>query len=356
MVSFRFKSIILIIMVFSVATIPTLGFSKSKVVNLNANVSELRIIRPEKKNQIKSLKLDVVMLTRKDRDLAEGEWEEAAIEGRFLNPNSVLMLEDKVVGTSLAKTVSFNAQIALAGEFTNVTFYQLDEEGNSISEDVIIQNMLWSDIKIARERVRLVDQKHAFVVSLGPSFISYRQTLYPDYRAFVATLKLGYLHKHSERVDFGVSSFLNAYPIYKNPNEITLRYFGMNLRGGYRLISKSPWVVRLMGGVYYMRTFVGGTDFGIKNMIGPQIYPMIAHSLDNGDAVIAYFKYSPMFFGKTIGGLTNRELASGISYRFPLSGNNKAVSIGLDYSNIKIESRNRTGLGSSWSTGVSYEF
>lgn len=318
---------------------------------------ELKILRPEKKkDRIKGLEVSEVKLTRPDRNLAEGEWDQAVLSGTFNQKTSVLLYEKTVIAKGSGIPVPFQVTVPLTGEYSKIGVYLVDDEGEMKKEEWIIENTLWKKIVMEREKQRLLNQVHNFSISVGPSLIYYNQSYYSSFQAWMATLKIGYLNKHSERIDFGISSFANLYPLTKSSQNVTVRYFGLNLRAGYRIISKAGWIVRLMTGAYYLRTFVTGSDFGIKEMAGPQVFPMIAHILGNGHSVYAYGKYSPMFYGLGFQPMGNRELAAGTGYRMPLTGNNKALVFSFDYSNIHIESKSRIGRGHSLSLAIGYEF
>ena len=148
------------------------------------------------------------------------------------------------------------------------------------------------------------------------------------------------------RFSLGGNIYSSVAILSKNTSSHT-HFMGTNIRGGYRLpYLKQPWSLRLYGGIYFTTTFGGTSDFGYENLIGPQIYPTLTYTFQNGAMATTYFKYSPVANGVGFYTLDNRELATGGAYYFPsikkgvLKGSSVGLTVDLSWLDLKTSAGN----------------
>jgi len=148
------------------------------------------------------------------------------------------------------------------------------------------------------------------------------------------------------RFSLGGNIYSSVAILSKNTTSHT-HFMGTNIRGGYRLpYLKQPWSLRLYGGIYFTTTFGGTSDFGYENLIGPQVYPTLTYTLQNGAMATTYFKYSPVSDGVGFYTLDNRELATGGAYYFSainkgaLKGSSVGLTVDLSWLDLKTQAGN----------------
>jgi|GEM_PF-1202146 len=168
---------------------------------------------------------------------------------------------------------------------------------------------------------------------IGITSLSYTQTGRADYTAIMTTVKVSanYL-LFPPKWDLGFSGFMNVASLSKSASS-DIRAIGTNLRVGYIFPEvKAPWRLSLYGGWYYSTMFASDSTFGYQNVSGPQLYPAIRRTLDNGCAVSAYLKFSPISSSGGIMKLSNNETAIGFGFFIP--GEGRTYGITLDMARI----------------------
>ena len=195
------------------------------------------------------------------------------------------------------------------------------------------------------------------MVSLGFSYITYKQTNIKDFSEMAVTAKASYLRLLPwARWTIGLSSFFTALPITTSIPGISARFLGINLRVGYQVARiKAPWELAVLTGWYYTSMFVTNDYLGFRNLAGPQLYPVLTRHLTLRDSAFCYAKYSPVTNGLSLSFLSfsDRELAAGGGWIHGLK-NGHPLSVTLDVANIGFAYRSSTISSSSVSLGVLY--
>jgi hypothetical protein len=81
----------------------------------------------------------------------------------------------------------------------------------------------------------------------------------------------------------------------------------------------------------------------------------VRRALRKGEAVSAYFKFSPISDGFTVLSLTNREIAGGLSYQRALS-NGHPLTISADVASLTLTLSGVTISSTTFSLGAGYGF
>ncbi|MGE0616375.1 MAG: hypothetical protein AB7P04_12115, partial [Bacteriovoracia bacterium] len=198
-----------------------------------------------------------------------------------------------------------------------------------------------------------------FYLSLGPTYVFYQEDSVPafHYTALTTKISLSYF-LFPPRWDLAFNAFITALSLsqtdlnvdprpeeqrgsaagtsrfYSSPNantiKPTVRFLGVNGRIGYAFPFVSPpWKLSLHAGWYLATMLVSSSVMGYRNMVGPQIFPMISRTFSGGSTMFLYAKFSPIL------GLTfsNREIATGLGYLVMLK-NGHPVTFNLDYANL----------------------
>lgn len=175
-----------------------------------------------------------------------------------------------------------------------------------------------------------------FSPSLGYAAITYSQTGRAAYSGTDVFAEFAWNHVFANRSwDVDANAYFNALPISTNLTGINGRFLGVNARVGYAIPKlPDPWFARIALGVYYSSFYVTGNAFGYRNLIYPQIYPVVGYRSASLGTIAGYLKYVPTNAG-FVPNLTERELAGGLSFRRPAPGHpNQDMIISVDYSNL----------------------
>ncbi len=204
---------------------------------------------------------------------------------------------------------------------------------------------------------RELDRKAYFALGAGITSIRYSQSdsLYTDYRSTVWSVKGAFNYFVAPPVwDLGLSGFVNLSTLSSN-STADVRFIGANARLGYVFPGiEKPWRLALYGGWYYSTMMADDMSFGFRHISGPQLYPTLRRAFANGTALSGYFKFSTIADRLGLLNFGNNELAAGLSYLIPISGN--PYQIGVDYARLKFAIQGREIDTSSWSLGVSRAF
>ena len=190
---------------------------------------------------------------------------------------------------------------------------------------------------------------------LGITHLNYTQTGQANYTAMMTTVKVSanYL-LFPPKWDLGFTGFMNLFSLSKSASP-DIRAIGMNLRIGYIFPEvQAPWRLSVYGGWYYSTMFASDGAFGYQNVSGPQLYPSIRRTLDNGCAISSYLKFSPISSALGIMKLSNSEMAIGFGYFIP--GQARTYGITLDLARISLSSDTIDIQSTSLSLGGSVTF
>lgn len=185
--------------------------------------------------------------------------------------------------------------------------------------------------KKARTESKVQRSRWKKSLGLGLTNLHYSQTLVTPFTQRFITVKGGLetLMPGSEW-SLGGSFFFNSIAL-SNSGTYRLRILGVNLRSGRFLTSPESGIqVRLNGGVYYTTSL---SEIGLKDMVGPQIFPEFSFRISQAKSVMIYFKYSPVLVAGSFDIFSNRELALGLYFR-QLISNTNSWFVGVDYSEL----------------------
>ncbi len=304
----------------------------------------------------------------------------AVVTGKFTTPYWTLLLGRDVI--PLDNDGKFEAKVPIIDNTSTAVFVGVGPLGEIERQVMVIYaDMAGLNLKAEKSQTDLTAPQ--MNVGLGFSNLSYSETgttsnplLNPSgnyslkYSEIVLTAKFG-LTKRFEDSNwvFGLTSYLNLFPISKNQPE-TVRFLGVNLRAGYTIPKiQDPWRLTIYGGFYYITMLttqnanVNGGNFGFQNVGGPQLYPVLTRALPGNKTISAYLKYSPISDDLSFQG-GSHEIAGGLIYSMPY-GDSHTLALTLDISSLSLTvstvddfGNNETSYHSSStiSLGVSYGF
>jgi len=248
-----------------------------------------------------------------------------------------------------------NLELALVGPKGEVEyhFYQLELEMPAIPVAGEIEAKE-SELPAGEFNQKL---KRNWFVSpgLGISSLNYRQTAIDSYQSIVMTAKVSANYFIAPpKWDLGFTGFFNFVSLSRS-SPVDVRFLGLNLRLGYIFPQvEAPWRLSLYGGWYYSTMFASDSSFGYKNISGPQLFPSLRRNLNNGHAVSAFLKFSPISNNFGFLSLSNHEFATGVSYLIPTE--TRTYSISVDYARISFSDEEVEISSNSISLGGSVTF
>jgi len=252
---------------------------------------------------------------------------------------------------------AFTFEVPLLGKITPVEVLAVGPNGEVETEKIVIR---FEESKESKKEIAAEPPKRQFITgSLGPTTISYKETGVPDFSMYALTAKFSYTHLiFPPKWDFAANTFFTVLPLSSNLSNVSVRFLGINFRFGYVLQNiPRPWSVSLLGGYYYVTTFVSPPALGFVNLAGPQFFPVVRRKFRNGDAAYGYLKFSPLTNGVSFSllSVSNRELALGGGWSTPLA-NGHPFSLALDISSFsfKVAKRNKNIDYSTISVSAGY--
>lgn len=233
---------------------------------------------------------------------------------------------------------NFKKEILIKGPLETVTFSSIGPKGDLESEKVLVLIPEYQQIKSGILAEQTQKNLH-FSASLGPSIVNYSQTDLTtataqtvEYKQVFLTARLNATYALSNLWELSANTFYNAIKLSSDQTG-TVPFLGFNIRAGYVLTPNNPkWRLVLNGGWYYVTTL--GKSAGFQNLSGPQVFPLVKYSLAEAQSVFSYFKLSPISDKFSVLSFSNREIAFGGGYSFPMLG--RSFTAGLDYSNIAL--------------------
>ncbi len=153
-------------------------------------------------------------------------------------------------------------------------------------------------------------------LGVGSTYLSYQQTDLPRVSETNLSTKIDFIYA----LDPGVSTLeaglfssllsLNNSPLAGNG----LLNWGADVRYGREfLFNEGTWAMYLFGGFYGLGTF--GTDnVGYSGVYGPEVFPAVRYTFQNGSMIGGYAKYSPILSGFGFLNFENAHLSAGLNY------------------------------------------
>ncbi|MBU6154856.1 MAG: hypothetical protein KGP28_11185 [Bdellovibrionales bacterium] len=248
-----------------------------------------------------------------------------------------------------------NLELALVGPKGEVEYHfyrlKLDMPAVPVQNGGEVSFADFSDVEFNQKLKR----KLFVSPGLGISNLNYSQTAVDPYNSIVMTAKISANYFIvPPKWDLGFTGFFNFVSLAKS-SPVDVRFLGLNLRLGYIFPEvKAPWRLSLYGGWYYSTMFASDSSFGYKNVSGPQLFPSVRRTLNNGHALSAFLKFSPISNNLGLLSLSNNEFATGVSYLIPSTGH--TYSISLDYARISFSDSEITIGSNSISLGGGVTF
>ena len=234
---------------------------------------------------------------------------------------------------------SFKFKLVVTKAITELQLNLIQSDGKLLADPYALTVTDWN-LTQGRENIAKKEdpKKFFFAPGLGVTSFNYTQTntdvgtLTP----IMVTLKLGADYRiQKKNWVLGFVGFMNILPISGSTATTDFKFIGLNLRAGKKLDWLSPpWELTLSAGLYYLTMITSG-NFGFSNVAGPQLYPTIRYSFNNGSALLSYVKFSPISQGFTLMSFTNFELATGVHYQFPRL-KKIGYSVGIDVSSVAL--------------------
>ncbi len=175
----------------------------------------------------------------------------------------------------------------------------------------------------------------------GLTYISYLETPHSvNLTQLGVTPKASIRYSLNSKFDLGLSSFVTLFPItYYSPNTTEwARFFGINLRGGYKLPRQwlhSDWKLNL--GWYFWGMAVRRNVYGVAFLSGPQVFI----NFDRAQAMrpwSLYLKYAPTADSIRSLNVGNAEIAIGGALRVSPTSSRHRIDVTFDLSRTTLQS------------------
>lgn len=281
---------------------------------------------------------------------------EAELKGRVADPKKSVIINYRPVKITPEGTFTYKINVDKA--VTEIQANIIQEDGKMQADPYALTVTDWN-LTAGRDNIRKKEDPRKFFFNPGLALttINYTQTntdvgtLTP----IMLTVKAGVDYRiQKKNWVIGFVGFMNVAPISGATATTSFRFLGLNLRAGKRIgLLSAPWELTLSGGLYYLTMITTG-NFGFSNVAGPQLYPTVRYSLNNGGAVLSYFKFSPISQGFTLMSFTNFEIAVGLHYQFPRT-KKVGFSVGVDLSRVAlttVDQNNVSGTANSQTISI----
>jgi hypothetical protein len=158
-----------------------------------------------------------------------------------------------------------------------------------------------------------------FSAKLGLGSFSYHEVNGVDISQKTVQADLAYDRALSAAADnrFRAALDLNltAWSFSESGSTLGIRLFDSEISLAYALIPvKVGFNLSLRAGIFYASTLVSGNTFGVQNLYGPDLYPVISYGLSSGQVISVYFKIAPAVDLQGDVNFTNKLTAVGLTY------------------------------------------
>jgi hypothetical protein len=288
----------------------------------------------------------------------------ARVAGTFLGKNSGTLLFTSAGGIQRAQFTeegAFTVLIPLTGRKTTVKVQYINDYGNLKSQNVeiVYENFFQFQLNQATKK------KLTYDVGASISHLAYTQTATTvnlKVTEIGITPKAGVTWNLSSRLDLGASAFVTLIPIplSKTPDGIsTPRFYGVNLRIGYKIYGLRKGNIYLMTGPYFWGMIVppseNGLNYGVVKLSGPQLFLVGRFLTGSGRTAVGYVKAASIVDGD--GGMgQNREYAMGGAYQITPANAKRRFMANLDFASARFVVTGEEIKLNSISLGVSTSF
>lgn len=288
----------------------------------------------------------------------------ARVSGKFEGKNAgTLLFSSEVIQRAQYKDESgnFTVLVPLTGRKTPVKMKYIDDYGNLKSEDIeiVYENFFQFQLSQAPKK------KWNFDTGASISHLAFKQTS-PTIDVRITqigvTPKFGVTYNASANLDFGASMFatLVGFPTEKTPDGLsTPRFYGLNLRAGYKIFGLKTGNIYLMSGAYFWGMLVppspNGLTYGVVSLTGPQLFVVGRFLTPSGRTAVGYIKAATILDGEG-GMMKNREFATGGAYQITDPKAKRRFMMNMDFANASFLIIGETIQLTSMSLGISTSF
>jgi hypothetical protein len=288
----------------------------------------------------------------------------ARVEGKFQGKNSGTLLFSSSAGiqrVQFSEDGAFTVLIPLTGRKTPVKVQYIDDYGKLKGQNlqIVYENFYQFQLN------RATKKKFNYDVGASISHLAYAQTasnMNLKVTEIGITPKAGVTWNVTSRLDLGASAFATLIPIplSKTPDGIsTPRFYGVNLRIGYKIYSLRTGNIYLMTGPYFWGMIVPpsetGQNYGVVKLSGPQLFLVGRFLTPSGRTAVGYLKAASILDGE--GGMSqNHEYAVGGAYQVTPTSAKRRFMANLDFASARFVVSGEEIELNSISLGISTSF
>lgn len=361
-------------------------------VDWNARVTASRV----DKENIPTFELrDTRTTVRLEREAAKTKLF-ARVKGRVVAQEWNLLFKREWVVKAQNRDRDFEVEVLLTDQVTTAVFQGFDITGQFVEQKVEIEFPGWVNFekqileerrieREAKERREAEELEQArrtkeqaeekarsqelwakrvaemrrfyFTPFLGFSLVSFDETFDAplDYFAVTPQFSLQWVLAPPWLV-LQASGFIQALPMGSTRSDVSVRFLGADLVLGIALpFGNSGLRLSLLLGGYYKTMLVSPEILGFRNLLGPELYPVLDFTLPRGHTLSVFGKYSPVVGGSGFLPLVSREWVFGASVT-PLIAGKHQIPIQFEYSWIDLSLLNKTLVGRTLQLSVGYTF
>jgi hypothetical protein len=272
----------------------------------------------------------------------------ARLNGRLESKNAgTLLFSSDVIQRAQfsGDSGNFTVLIPLNNRKTAVKVQYIDDYGNKKSQDIEIVYENFYQFQLNQQ----TKKKWNFDGGLSISYLDFLQSA-PGVDVKITqvglTPKLGVTYNWTERLDIGGSVFGTAIgiPLSKSPDGIsTPRFYGINMRIGYKIYGLKTGNIYLMTGPYFWGMIVPPSvvQYGVVKLSGPQLFLVGRFLTGEGRTTVGYIKVASILDGS--GGTSkNHEFAIGGAYQITPPKAKRRIMMNLDFAFAKFKIEDKT--------------
>jgi len=268
----------------------------------------------------------------------------AVVSGSFRRANWSLVINDSIRTTS-----DFKVYLPITSRVTEVHFVALGPLGEKQEQTLAI---IYENLGVAKKNKPTPIGQH-WNLGLGYTHVTLTETGLGTFSEGAITPKISYRLGLSQSWDFVANTFFTAFPIATQPSGEGMRFYGINARAEYKIpIVQYPWAIGIAVGGYFATMSTSGSQFGYRNLFGPQVFPTLRRNFGPNNSLSIYAKYSPVQ-QSSLFDFSSHEVATGIGYTRILP-NVHPLSLVLDYSRISVVVTPSYVVGTSYSMSFIY--
>lgn len=289
----------------------------------------------------------------------------ARVDGKFESKNAgTLLFSSTVIQRAQFKNDSseFSVLIPLHDRQTPVEVKYIDDYGNLKTQTFQIVYENFYQFQLDRDATK---KRLNFDVGISGSLLDFKQST-PIAEVKTSqigiTPKFGITYNLTKNLDLSASTFITAVglPLSRAPDGLsTPRFYGVNLRIGYKLVNFTRGNIYVMTGPYFWGMIIppspNGIDYGVVKLTGPQLFLVGRYLTSSGRTAVGYIKGASIIDeqGLTLG---NREIAIGGAYQITPVQSKRRLMANLDFANAKFIVNGESIQLNSVSLGISTTF